>query len=215
MNELSIKVLSDYLHSIYTNANTIDKLKIVYRPYICPLVYLIKECNHSKSILDIGCGSGQFLLLLSQYTDVKKLGGIEISSSLVKNAKELLGNQCNASIQIETYDGNKIPDFVSEYEMITLIDVFHHLKKEMRNSFIVDIYKKMKVGDKFIFKDIDASHPFVLMNKIHDLILGGGVGSEISVIEAKQLLIRTGFRILSVSKKNMIWYPHYTILCIK
>lgn len=38
----------------------------------------------------IGCGSGQFLLLLSKFTKAMKLGGIEISSTLINNAKDLL-----------------------------------------------------------------------------------------------------------------------------
>ena len=215
MLKLSSKELSTFLGSIYTNAKMIDKMKIIYRPYICPLSSLIKECSPSKSVLDIGCGSGQFLLLLSKYTPAKKLGGIEISQRLVTNAKALLKNQKNLSLTIEKYDGENIPNYLSEYETITLIDVFHHLKRKMQKNYISEIYKKMNSGSKFIFKDINASHPFILLNKIHDLFLGGGIGNEISITMAKKLLTEAGFQVLSISKETMVFYPHYTIICKK
>ena len=165
--------------------------------------------------MDIGCGSGQFLLLLSKYTNVVKLGGIEISEGLVKNARELLSSQTKTAFQIEMFNGTDIPDLASEFELLTLIDVFHHVNKGDQLNFIKELYGKMSKGSKLIFKDIDASSPFVYMNKLHDTFLGGGAGKEMSVSHAKEILTSSGFKILSISKKRMLWYPHYTIVCIK
>ena len=212
---LSAKELSGYLNSVYNNAAKIDKLKIIYRPYICPFDVLINECAGSKTIMDIGCGSGQFLLLLSKYTNAAKLGGIEISSTLVNNARQLLSSQRKTNFQVEVYDGTHIPDFICEFDTLVLIDVFHHIPEKEQLNFIAALYSKMKPGSKLIFKDINAAHPFVLMNKIHDTLLGGGAGKEISISAAEQMLQQAGFKILSVSKKTMIWYPHYTIVCAK
>jgi cyclopropane fatty-acyl-phospholipid synthase-like methyltransferase len=211
----SSKELSTYLSSAHNNASKLDKLKIIYRPYICPFDDLIVACKDSKTILDIGCGSGQFLLLLSKYTNAVRLGGIEISPTLINNAKELLTNQSKIEFQIEVYDGINIPDFVHEFDTLTLIDVFHHIKRGMRQKFISDLYKKMKPGSKLIFKDIDGSHPLLFMSIIHDLLLAGEAVSMISVSKAKEMLAATGFSIVSVSKKLMLWYPHYTIICVK
>jgi hypothetical protein len=51
---LTPKELSGYLQDVYNTASTLDKLKIVYRPYVCPFDILINDCNGSKTILDIG-----------------------------------------------------------------------------------------------------------------------------------------------------------------
>lgn len=212
---LSSKELSHYLHNIYSNASKIDKLKIIYRPYICPFTDLINTCRESKSIMDIGCGSGQFLLLLSQYTNATNLGGIEISETLVNNAIELLSSQRKSKFQVEVFDGINIPDFIREFDTITMIDVFHHIPQNQQKNFISQLYRKMKPGSKFIFKDINASNPLVFMNKVHDTFLGGGPGKEISVNKAKGLFIKNGFKITSITKKTMLWYPHYTIICAK
>lgn len=211
---LSPKELSSYLASLHNNASQLDKLKIIYRPYICPFNSLINDCKDSEKILDVGCGSGQFLLLLSKYTNAVKLGGIEISPILINNAKELL-SQNKTEFQIEIYDGINIPDFVYEFDTLTLVDVFHHIKRERQQKFILSLYEKMRPGSKLIFKDIDASHPLLFMSIIHDLLLAGEMVKMISVSEAKKMLNSAGFKILSVSKKLMLWYPHYTIVCIK
>ena len=73
----------------------------------------------------------------------------------------------------------------------------------------------MKPGSKLIFKDIDGSHPFLFMSIIHDLLLAGEAVNMISISKAKAMLAAAGFNIVSVSKKLMLWYPHYTIICIK
>lgn len=211
---LSSKELSFYLGSMHNNASKLDKLKITYRPYICPFNTLINDCTDSKKILDVGCGSGQFLLLLSKYTNAAKLGGIEISSALIKNAKELL-SQSKTEFQIEIYDGINIPGFVYEFDTVTLIDVFHHIKREKQQKFMMSLYEKMRPGSKLIFKDINGSHPFFFLNIIHDLLMAGEIVKMISVSKAKKMLTGTGFKILSVSKRLMLWYPHYTIVCIK
>lgn len=212
---LSSKKLSIFLGSVHNNASKLDKLKIVYRPYIVPFGQLIYDCKDSNAILDIGCGSGQFLLLLSKFTNAMKLGGIEISSILINNAKDLLTSQSNAEFQIEIYDGINIPDFVSDFDTVTLIDVFHHIKKKRQIEFLEELYKKMKYGSKLIFKDIDASHPLLFMSKIHDLLLAGEMVNMVSSPKARKVLAEIGFDIVSFSKKLMVWYPHYTIICVK
>lgn len=212
---MTSKELSIYLSSINNDVSLVDKIKIVYRPYICPFNTLIEYCKNSKSILDIGCGSGQLLLLLGKYTSATKLGGIEISERLIGNATELLASAGKTNFRLEKYDGIHIPAFVSEYETLTLIDVFHHIEKEKQRQFISELYKNMKPGGRLIFKDINAAHPLLFMSKLHDLVLAGEMVNMISLSQAKKMLENAGFKITSVSKRLMLWYPHYTIVCIK
>ncbi len=71
------------------NAGFVDRLKIKYRPIICPFIDLIDFAKDKKSVFDIGCGSGQFCALIAKYTGVEKIMGIEINERLVKNANEV------------------------------------------------------------------------------------------------------------------------------
>lgn len=49
-----------YLKTKSNNLGFIDKLKVVYRPLICPFDKLLNYIENNDSVFDIGCGSGQF-----------------------------------------------------------------------------------------------------------------------------------------------------------
>jgi SAM-dependent methyltransferase len=64
-----------------------------------------------NKVFDIGCGSGQFCLLLNHFKRVSELMGIEISDRLVYNARQLFGSETGAKKHtFEVYDGKNIPD---------------------------------------------------------------------------------------------------------
>ena len=194
----------------------IDKLKICYRPDICPFDQLLELLPDEVSVFDIGCGNGMFLSLVAHYCKPKALGGVEISEKLIRNAKELLLKISEKKPFLSTYDGKSLPDTLAQYNYIFLIDVFHHVPANDQKKIISEIYLKMKTGATFVLKDIDASKKILVkFNKLHDMILSGETGNEISLAEAQEQLTNTGFKILSSEYKRMLVYPHYTIVCSK
>lgn len=206
-----------YLSEKNANAGFIDTLKIKYRPLICPFDKLLMYAEKANSVYDIGCGSGQFLSLVAKFNpSVNRLEGIEIDERLVKNAMKINEEfEGKKTLIFKTFDGNTIPDSISEYEIIYLIDVIHHVPKEKQENFIHEIYNKMSVKSKLIFKDIDLSHPFVVFNKLHDLVFSGEIGRELSFKTASDLVLNAGFNILESYKKSVFVYPHYFIICEK
>jgi 2-polyprenyl-3-methyl-5-hydroxy-6-metoxy-1,4-benzoquinol methylase len=205
-----------FLSKANVNAGLIDKLKIRYRPVICPFDILLNYANQTHSVFDIGCGSGQFCLLIANFTDVKKIKGIEINQQLIENANQInFALRKEKNIEFELFDGLKIPDDIKDYHLIYLIDVFHHIPKAIQFNFLKQVYEKMKPGSRLVFKDIDRDSPLVFFNKIHDLILSKEIGNEIGYSKARKLLQGLGFKILEESKKTVFVYPHYYILCEK
>ena len=192
----------------------LNKLKVLYRPYICPFDDLLNLIPAGNSIFDIGCGSGTFLSLCAKFTAPVKIGGIEISKILIDNANVLL-NKFNIPISVNIFNGKDLPDELKEYDIITLIDVLHHVPKDQQEQFLEKIYDKMRSGGIFILKDIDASSLLVYANKVHDLFLAKEIGHELKATFVEEKLKKLGFRIKSVTKKRMLWYPHYTIVCEK
>lgn len=192
----------------------LNKLKVLYRPYICPFDDLLNTIPENSSIFDIGCGSGTFLSLCAGFTAPKKLGGIEISQALINNAEVLLSN-FNIPSSLAVYNGKDLPSEVAEYDVITMIDVLHHIPKLQQENFLSQIFQKAKAGTTFILKDIDASSFFVYTNKLHDLILSQEIGHELKAKAVMEKLQEIGFQIKATSSKQMLWYPHYTIVCEK
>ena len=75
-----------FLISRPIRAGLVDKLKIRFRPIICPFEKLLSYSKDKTSACDIGCGSGQFCALIARYTSVKRIMGIEINQTLINRA---------------------------------------------------------------------------------------------------------------------------------
>ncbi|MBL7910620.1 MAG: class I SAM-dependent methyltransferase [Bacteroidia bacterium] len=209
------KEIIKFLTSTTINASFVDKLKIKYRPIICPFNTLLSYANENTSVFDIGCGSGQFCALVAKFTPVKKIMGIEIFQRLVDNARIVNKQFEKKELKFEVFDGKTIPENINEYDLVYMIDVYHHIPKDYQTKFMKNVYDKMKVGSKLIFKDIDAGHPFVFFNKLHDIVFAGEIGNEMSSTSAKKLLSDCGFKIVEEYKKTSFVYPHYFTICQK
>lgn len=206
----------NFLTSKTVNAGFVDKLKIKYRPIICPFNDLIDFANGKTSVFDIGCGSGQFCALIAKYTGVKKIMGIEINERLVNNAKQVNEEfSKDKQIHFEVFDGKTIPDSINEYELIYMIDVYHHIPPKQQVEFMQQLYKKMKPGAILVFKDMNAGSPLVLCNKMHDLVFAGEIGNEISYKKALKILTGAGFKVKESFTKTIFVYSHYFVICEK
>lgn len=210
--------LITFLKTTTVDSGFMDGLKVHYRPLICPFDDLI---NYTKdqgriSVFDVGCGSGQFAMLLAEFTDVGKISGIEIDERLVSNANHLLSRYKD---RVETaftkYDGIHLPESIADHDVVFLIDVLHHVPKPIQTEFLKQLHLRMKPGSQLIIKDINGGSGFVLFNKLHDLIFAREIGNEWSSERLTTVCKQIGFNIESVTKKQLYVYPHYTVFLKK
>lgn len=204
-----------FLTSKFKSAGFIDSLKIKYRSLICPFISLIQTVKPGEKAGDVGCGSGQFLLLLTEFAQPSYLYGIEISKKLNDNAHNLFSSFPKEKYAFEQYDGIHFPKALAEMDVLFLIDVLHHVPKNNQEAFLKDLANIMKPGARLVLKDIDAASPLVYCNKIHDLIFAREIGNEMSMESAKNLLVANGLNIIEQSKRTMYVYPHYTLVAQK
>lgn len=205
-----------FLSSTTANATFLQSLKIRYRPFVCPFDELLGYIDKDQKVFDIGCGSGQFCALAAEFTNSKDIYGIEIDSHLVANAKSINKRfQKTKKVNFAVFDGNSIPTKIKDYDLIYMIDVYHHIPVSIRDEFLAEVYRKMKPGAKLVFKDIDGSSPFVICNKIHDLIFAQEFSHEIGFNHAKELAKKIGFTINEQRKKRIFVYPHYFLVLQK
>ncbi len=196
------------------NLKGLQKLKTIYRPYICPFDLLLEHIPDAECIFDLGCGAGSFLSILAHFKSPEALGGIEIKQDLIDAAKLLLA-QYQIPVSLSVYNGNDIPEEIVNFNYVTMIDVFHHIPPAIQEAFISQLYTKMNAGSVLVFKDIDAASPFVYFNKMHDLILSSDMGNEYSASRMKGLLEKTGFSCSEIYYKQTFWYPHFYIIAKK
>ena len=214
-NNITNSDLLSYLKSLDFSSGMIDRLKVYYRPLVCPFTDLIGLVKTGEKVGDIGCGSGQFCLLLAQFAHPSFVYGIEISDRLVSNANQLFSKYAKVAYKFEQFDGSVFPDAIRDLDILFLNDVLHHVPKQAQYSFIQNLIAVMKPGARLVLKDINASSPFVLCNKMHDLVFAGEIGNEIPAAKAQKWLTDNGLVITEFSKKQMYVYPHYTVVAKK
>lgn len=215
VEKITNPAIVNFLKMNFPGAGFVDGLKIKYRSYICPFIQLLSFIRPGDKVGDIGCGSGQFLLLASHFAKPSSVYGIEIQDRLIQNAKALFARQPFTAHTFETFDGSQLPAKLGDMDVIFLVDVLHHVPKQHQVSFIQKICAIMKPGARFILKDIDRSSPLVLFNKMHDLIFAGEIGHELSMKNAANLLRTNGMNIIEEHKRTMYVYPHYTFVAEK
>jgi 2-polyprenyl-3-methyl-5-hydroxy-6-metoxy-1,4-benzoquinol methylase len=213
--QITNQQLLRYLKSLNFTSGFFDRLKVYYRPLICPFAELIDLVHENEKVGDIGCGSGQFCLLLAEFGKPSSVFGIEISNQLINNANQLFQKNGKVPYQFEYFDGMHFPEKITELDTVFLNDVLHHVPAAAQEQFIADLLKKMKSGARLIIKDIDGSSPFVYFNKLHDLVFAGETGNELAFTKTKTLIESSGATIIESSKKRMYVYPHYTIVAKK
>ena len=215
---ISTSDLVTFLKSTTVNSGFVDGLKVHYRPLICPFDDLVNyiKTSGTKRVFDVGCGSGQFAMLLAEFTDVLRISGIEIDARLVSNANQLLSRYKNRVLTaFDKYDGKHLPHSIADHDVVFLIDVLHHVPKLMQTDFLKQLHTRMRPGSKLVIKDINAGSPFVIFNKFHDLIFAREIGNEWSVDKLTAVCKEIGFEIESITKRQLYVYPHYTILLKK
>ncbi len=213
--KLTNRAIIRFLKKTCKGSGFIDSLKIKYRSLICPFISLIKKVQPGEKVGDVGCGSGQFLLLLTEFAQPSYLFGIEISPKLINNAQNLFSNLPGQKYSFSEYDGKNFPDELSNMDTIFLIDVLHHVPPKSQEDFIKGLAYTMKPGARLILKDINGRSPLVLFNKFHDLIFAREIGNEIGIKKAARLLTENGLTIIEQEKRVMYVYPHYTIVAKK
>ncbi len=203
--------LSSDLRSMIKPNSLIEQLKTL-RPFMCPFDIVLSHITNTneKKILDIGCGDCSFLLLINKYKNFKSLSGIDI------NISEKTFNICKAN-NICVYKSNSLDVFNQEkYDVVTIIDVLHHIKIEERIYFIQGAFKLVKPGGQLVIKDMNDRPIFhALMNRIHDLIFARESINYFNFKELENYLESSDFNIIKRGKKIMFFYSHYWLFCRK
>lgn len=102
-----------------------------------------------KRILDIGCGSGEYMLT------ILKMGGVcsgqDISSVFVNNALNLLKKE-NFKADIKTGDATKLLFEDGYFDIVFSADFFEHINYEQKNQVVSEVYRVLKPGGIFTIK---------------------------------------------------------------
>lgn len=191
-----------------------DRLKMLGRPLISPLPFILNYINPKDKLFDIGCGSGALLHLAVKHANVDIADGCEISDSLLSNITKL-DHPFHVTNVIKITIDDPLPP-LEDYTLVTAIDVLHHVMPEKQQFFLEEITSNTKSGTRLILADINADKSIgAFLNRIHDLMLAKQLVYPWSPSKVAYHLTRLGWNIKHHTHHRNLWYPHYVIVAEK
>jgi ubiquinone/menaquinone biosynthesis C-methylase UbiE len=103
----------------------------------------------NEKVLDIGCGSGPFDLMVAKILDKDSVFGIDISSKMVEIAK---GKAEQGVYKIDYRVGNstELPYDRKEFDVVFTSLMYHHLDYEEKRGTLCEIYRVLKEHGRYI-----------------------------------------------------------------
>ncbi len=103
-----------------------------------------------ETLLDVGCGSGDFLLQMQKALDIPQVKGIDLSPLMVKKTRE-------CGIDVECID---LCALEANYDVITAVfDMLNYLTLEQLKTFLSCVNKHLNKGGVFLC-DINTLYGF-------------------------------------------------------
>ncbi len=103
-----------------------------------------------QRVLDVGCGTGKTLLLLSQKCDKSvALHGIEPSEDMLKQAKAKLGDRA----KIQQGIAQELPYSGNHFDFVISTQVLHHLPAPEKKKMLKEMRRVLKPGGIVVISD--------------------------------------------------------------
>jgi ubiquinone/menaquinone biosynthesis C-methylase UbiE len=120
------------------------KYTLSFNHYLCELVLLKKQ----DRILDIGCGNGRLLKMITNQSNVEAFG-IDISEEMVRTARDE-----NPEITFCVSEADKTPFEDGFFDVVTVCCAFHHFVGP--ESFLKEAHRILKPQGKLYIADPTA-----------------------------------------------------------
>ena len=121
--------------------------------------WLPKDKN--AACLDLGCGPGNVLYLLSQ-EGYRNICGVDVSPEQAEVAKRICANVTCADAK------DYLEGFRENFNLIIAFDMIEHFQKDELLELFDDMKKALKPGGTLIVQTPNAESPWGLMHRYHD-----------------------------------------------
>jgi len=162
---------------------------------------LIQRLNDKsfKSLLDIGCGTGRVLSLITDKFNVK-VSGIDLSEGMIEKAKDLLGE----SADLKVGDSENLLWDDDTFDVITCNASFHHYPNPI--AVLKEMKRVLKPDGRVIIADPWMPNPIkFLINLLLRLINTGDV-KMYSEDEMTKMLENCGFVSIDVEVSRKFFF---------
>ncbi len=114
------------------------------------------EVKESDKILEIGCGNGYYLSLLSRLKLKLNLSGIDNVQMALNDAKKFISDK---RVKLILADASKLPFLNNTFDKIVMSEVIEHVKDE--KATLDEAYRVLKPGGIFVLTTCNIDYPFL------------------------------------------------------
>lgn len=110
------------------------------------------QIKPDERILDFGCGSLTLSIMAAQMHPQAQFFGVDIDEKIISIAKEKL-SRSGLNIDVQQYDGNKLPYPDNSFDHVMSSLVFHHLTLRQKYFALEEIHRILKPRGQFHIAD--------------------------------------------------------------
>ncbi|MBF0338480.1 MAG: class I SAM-dependent methyltransferase [Nitrospirae bacterium] len=190
--------LKPFLHEYSRSMPLMYRTKVANRHIIGSFHLVLDSVPYGARLFDIGCGTGALLYLAIKLKDVTLAHGYDLS-------KEAVAASEGVSIAIPelrvTHSADVFPPKdIANYDVVTMVDVLHHIAGPMQDSFVIRLTKTLSPGTLLILSDMEGTNLFTgITARVHDLLVNKQVVRPRKSSDVIAMLADNGLQILSVS----------------
>ena len=140
-----------------------------------------------NTLLDVGCGTGNLLSLISSKYEVQ-LSGVDISKNMLEIAQDKLGEKADLRVG----DSENLPFDDDTFDIVTCTDSFHHYPRP--ENVLKEMKRVLKPKGRLLIVDPYAPTPFRQLVNIYMHFNKSGDVKIYSKTEIHKLLENTGFK---------------------
>lgn len=186
----------------------LQRLLTAYRPIICPFDLLVDAVPTESTVLDIGCGSGLFLFLLSRKRQIKNAVGIDRQESVVDAGRRAIWRTGLRTIELQV--AKSVLNWPgAKWDVVTMIDVMHHVPPGEQRTVFFAACERVKPGGRFVYKDMCRSPRWrAWVNRIHDLVVARQWIHYVPIETIDKWALEAGLRPIEKHRIDMLVYGH-------
>lgn len=174
------------------------------------------QISKDSFILDAGCGNGTTSLWIANRYPGCKIFGIDLSSTRINNANQLLTKQTNEIQNRVKFFTGSLTDLPFEDDLFTHIisqATLYHVNK--RIEALQEIRRVLKPQGLFVFDDLLKPHATISANAkkfVYDRLL---FDTDFNFISYQETLNSIGFNVVYAEDLSESLLKSYTYLCKK
>lgn len=159
------------IYNVYSSGSIFTRLLVWARPLICPLQPIMEKIPPNQTVLDVGCGVGTLLISLAIRGGLGNSIGCDVNSKAIAVAEAAAKRLPAGKPEFMLAENNNLIP-AGPFDVVTLIDVMHHINPKMQRKFFEMCVERVRPGGILIYKDMACAPLWKnLFNRFHDAVM--------------------------------------------